>query len=395
MVGQLPPRRPVTDDDRDDLLIPLVSGVQELLFAPVSPFSDRPAFVAGPPPETGLAQAVQAVTQLNCRLWASRDKSGYSPRVNQYNGEVCGPYLDSIGENPTAGFVSPLFRGGQCYGVNYSFDFTFLNNQGSRQTLAQQTTGRLVGTYAVDVDGQDSWNFGFERQAVPGGPVVRVSQGTTFGRGNPDPVITNVAVVGGGGDDCGNPPTVVQPPATVTPVTPIEPRFTVNLPGVGPITVNVDLDDKGRPVICAPDVDTCISINPQFGIGIGGGDDGTDPPGGPTGPAPGDDGEPGAGQTAGNGQDAQGEAPPGSVLVGLKMNMTTIPPNANQYAPGAYRGAAYIYMGGNAGLDQDFAGSVLAQGQFVYAEKDNLTRWRVRANNDFVFNVVPYYRSVE
>jgi hypothetical protein len=83
------------------------------------------------------------------------------------------------------------------------------------------------------------------------------------------------------------------------------------------------------------------------------------------------------------------------VLVGLKVDVLEAPPFAREFAPGIYRGAAYIYMGGDAGLDQDFAGSMLSDGQFVHAEKDNLTCWRVRANTGFRLRVTPYYREVE
>jgi hypothetical protein len=52
-------------------------------------------------------------------------------------------------------------------------------------------------------------------------------------------------------------------------------------------------------------------------------------------------------------------------------------------------------MGGAAGLDQDFAGSALAQTQFVNAESENATRWRVQANPGYDVRVTPYYREVQ
>jgi hypothetical protein len=70
-------------------------------------------------------------------------------------------------------------------------------------------------------------------------------------------------------------------------------------------------------------------------------------------------------------------------------------PDGRQLASGVYRGGAYIYMGGEVALDQDFAGALLRDGQFVYAEKDNLTKWRVAANMGFNWNVTPYYRQAE
>jgi hypothetical protein len=52
-------------------------------------------------------------------------------------------------------------------------------------------------------------------------------------------------------------------------------------------------------------------------------------------------------------------------------------------------------MGGPEGLDQDYAGSMLSDGQFVFAEQDNLTRWRVAANIGYSWSVTPYYREVK
>jgi hypothetical protein len=83
------------------------------------------------------------------------------------------------------------------------------------------------------------------------------------------------------------------------------------------------------------------------------------------------------------------------VLVGLKFRIVQVPPHAREFAPGVYRGAAYIYMGGDDGLDQDYAGSMLRDGQFVFAEKENLTCWRVDANVGFKLVVTPFYREVE
>jgi hypothetical protein len=82
-------------------------------------------------------------------------------------------------------------------------------------------------------------------------------------------------------------------------------------------------------------------------------------------------------------------------LVGLKLDLLAAPSGAKQYVGGAYRGGAYIRMGTPVGLDQDFAGSLLIDGQFVFAEKDFLTKWRVAANPGYNWRVTPYYREVE
>lgn len=326
MVQSLPPARPIVKDDRDDLLIPLASGVQELLFAPVNPFNNRPAFVAGPEPETGLAQAVQGITRLNCRLWASSDKSGFSQRVNQYNGEVCGPYLAGIGENPTGASSLPPFNGGQCFGDVYLFDFTATDLQGNRFTSARATEGRLVGT-AIRVNLNGNPTAGYLRQLNPSAPVDFI--GIQIGNPGADlnPVISNVRRQSGLPDDCGNPPVLIQPPGTVVPVTPIVPTITINLPGVGPVTVNVELDPIGRPVIIAPDIGAEITVAPEFSVnpdidvslGDGGGGGGGGAP--PLDPEIGEpiDSPPGGG---GGGEDTGfGEPPEGRIWVGAYVQL--------------------------------------------------------------------------
>lgn len=395
MTGRLPPARPVNDDDRDEVLLPLVSGVQELLFAPVNPFNNRPAFVAGPPPDTGLARAVQEVTRLNCRIWASRDKSGYSPRVNQYNGEVCDPYLESLDENPDGGYVGPEFKGGQC-----AIDYFVNGNQ-----VLYGTDGQVLasGPFQVGVRGPIG---GLSWSDSAGGPVTGplAPNATGFyavlasgtgpqvifgnGQGGASGSITSVVPQGPVPDNCGDPSPVVQPPSTVTPKSPIVPTVPINLPGIGPITVTVNVDDKGRPVIIAPEIGVEVTVNPPDDDDDGEGGGGSSPP-------PGDVGNPGAGGSASAGDDAEGEAPPGKELVGLKLTLVNIPARPSTYAPGVYRGAAYIYMGTPTGLDQDYAGSMLREQQFVFAERKGLTKWLVKANDGYEINVVPYYREPE
>lgn len=395
MAGNLPPKRPVSDKDKDTILIPVASGLQELIFGNPGLFVDRPGFVSGPTPQTGLADGVQRLTRLNCRIWASRDKSGYSSRVNQYNADVCGPYLEGLGENPDEGFIEPPFEGGQCY-TEYSYIYSFLNpNTGLNEDSNQTVSGRIIGLSVVfNANGQTK-SGGIRRQLNPTSSIDFIPLGTTFNGSDLNQSIRNVQRQDGMPDDCGNPPTDVQPPATVTPGTPIVPTITVNLPGVGPTTINIDLGPDGTPTICAPDVEVCIDIDPSVEIGLPGGD-GTGGDGTGGGPPPGDIGTPGTGDTAGgNDGDAEGEAPDGSVLVGLELNLTTIPEDARLYAPGVYRGVCYVYMGAPGNLDHDPAGAMVRDGQFIFAEVDNLTAWRVASNAGYVINVIPYYREFE
>lgn len=344
---------------------------------------------SGPIPNIGVALARQA-----CRRYADNPGGVPGGVAAAFEG-VCRPYLDDIGYGQGPAIALP-FRDGQCYGVNYGFDFTFTNNQGARQTLAQQTTGRLIGAYAVDIDGQDSWQFGFERQAVEGGPVVRVVQGTTFGRGNPNPVITGVTALDAGAGSCGNPSPVVRPP--VPPPTPGPTREPFSPSPGTDIDIDVTIGPTGGITfnIGGPS----ITIDPfGGGGGDGGGSDnpGIDQPG--TAPSsglpPGDIGQPAAPVVTGPSGVASGCAPPNSVLVGIKVNILEPLPPVNQYDPAVYRGVCYAYMGtlGNLALNPE--GVALRNGQMLFAPLDNLTCWEVRANVSFLLRVTPYYRALE
>jgi hypothetical protein len=188
-------------------------------------------------------------------------------------------------------------------------------------------------------------------------------------------------------DNCGNAPAIdIEPPATVTPSTPIPPNITVTVPGFGPVTVTVDADDDGDTIFCVDELDTCFTVN--VGSDRGG-------PSDPAPPPPGDVGSPGASEATGIGGEAEGEAPEGEVLVGLALDLVSAPPSPKLFAPGVYRGAAYVFMGTDAGLDMDYAGSMLKDGSFIFAEKDNLTKWAVTANPGYNWSVTPFYREAE
>lgn len=392
MVQQLPPARGLQPRDTDELLIPLASGVKELLFAPVNPFNNRPGFIAGPTPATGLARAVQGVSRLNCRIWASRDKSGYSPRVNQYNGDVCGPYLDDLGENPFGGFVGPAFRGGQCQGVLYAvtFEYNLIATDGTTIEPKITATSNAIGPIS-GIRG-----FGLpEFQNI----VIDSGVGPDFVRTGSCPQgcyrnirLISIARVDGSPDGCGNVPTVVQPPGTVTPGTPIVPNIDIDLPGVGPINITVDIDADGNPVIIAPDIDGEITIAPD--VEFGGGDDGGGgDPGDPT-----DPGSPGGSEGTGLGGDAEGQAPPGQELVGLLVTVAEAPGDANKFANNSkqpFRGIGYVRMGYPNRLGLDISGGTVISPQFFHAQQRGLTNWAVAANTGFDLTIQPYYRDIE
>jgi len=392
--GTIQPYRPVNTDDRNEILLPVVGGLKELVYERPGLFIDRPGFIAGAEPDTALGAAVQAISRVNCRIWASRDKANYSQAVNQGNADLCGPYLDSIAERPASGEFKALVEGGQCpvfYNVDISYTIVlgFCENvQTFSEVFALGVLGPLnvftdnVGTPGGTSNLCDGFSYTNIRLVGASGAVSQ--RGSGFGVR-----LNNISVTRADGlpDTCGNAPVQYQPPTTIVPVTPLNRDITINLPGSGPLTVNVDLSPKGDIIVRSPELDVEVEVE------VGGSDDGGGGGGGNA-PPPGDVGNPGPGESTGEGGDSEGEAPEGSVLVGLLLDLIEAPAGAREFEPGVYRAGAYVYMGTPTGLDQDFAGSMLSDGQFIFAEKENLTRWRVRANNGFNWFVTPYYREV-
>lgn len=384
----------------------LVGGVEDMLRQAAAVGTGNQAnYIKDGEPESIYGKMQQATARQACRRIADDPSLTAGPFGVQME-NACRPYLESIGYGQSPSIGKP-FSGGQCP-VGY---------------LARYETRNRISTQF----NCGTWSDWTEQTGVlpastlPQGPITGIQTIRDFGSfpGNTNASVTyQVTAANGtyalnlGGTsgrlyytDCGEsweyrnlrwePVTAIDGECA-----PVPPTITIPPPPIGAPGPRIEPYNPGPGV----DIDIAVEVNIDgtididFGVGPVTidpfGDEPTGEPGG-GGPAPGDDGEPGDGETAGPAGDAEGEAPPGSVLVGLQMNMTFIPTEARTYSEGVYRGAAYIYMGGEAGLDQDFAGSLLRDGQFVYAEKDNLTRWRVRANNEFVFNVVPYYRSVE
>lgn len=393
MVGKQLPPRPVRPDEPPDIIAPVVGGLTELIFGQPGLFIDRPGFVAGAAPDTALGQAVQDLTRLNCRIWASSDKSDYSQAVNQGNSDLCGPYLDTLGEKPDPGTVGLPFTGGQCAGVSYRINWTDEQFFPDCSTLVgNPSVGGFIGPL-----GQVTYS-GSSPCPNALGTTSRISTGAG-----------NVVIGGAGGgvrttinsveredlapDNCGNPPPVIQPPTTVTPVTPIPPNINIELPGLGPIDITLELNPEGKPVVCIPELDICVTVEPPPTGDPGGGGD--PPGGGPSDGPPGDVGQPGGGAETGEGGNAEGEAPEGSVLTGVRVEILEFPGSRSIYTDVVFRGAYYVYMGVPGLLDHDPAGAMALADQFVFAQKDNLTAWRVSANKGYNLRVTPYYREVE
>jgi len=291
---------------------------------------------------------------------------------------ICKPYWDDQGrDGPTA---SPPFTGGQCP-TTYTVFVAGLNGSGQAATSNSGfgILGPIVGILRTPTGSPGSVAIGL---ATASQNITTAFGVTTTDANAASWSITSITRDDNLADSCGNPPSVIQP----GPNPPTDPG---PLPGPEPTT---DPDNPtGPPLFPIPPF-----LDPIVGpIPIVGPEDPQPAPNPPTGPPPGDIGDPGPPEDTGSGGDAEGEAPDGEILVGLKVDILASPPKARQFAPGVFRGAVYVYMGVTGNLDQDFGGSMLKSGQFFFAEKENLTSWLVSANNGYSFRVTPYYREVQ
>lgn len=393
----LPPRRPLQPEEREDSTDDLQNALGSVLGVAANVFIDRPGFVASNDEVDPLSAAVRGLTRLNCRRWAAADKSGFSPRVNNYNASVCDPYLESIGENPDGGDIGPEFLGGQCpidYFVNgtqtnYAVDGS-VDSSGPFQIAARGPVGGLSfsnsgGGPTIGPLAPGATAFYFFLNDANGRQLAGGN-----GNGGVRAAITSIVPQGPQPDTCGNPPTTYQPPNKVTPDTPVPPGITINLPGIGDITVNVDLDPTGDPRFTLPD------IGVDFGIELGGGDGDEDGGGGGEGVPPGYQGEPGSPVDVGPGEAAD-ETDPNRNLIGVLVQTIETPPRANQvfnFTETYTKGSYFVYFGGDGGLSLNPEGAIARQDQFYYAP-EGANRFRVVPNNGFTIRVTPFYEDSE
>ena len=335
----------------------------------------------------------QAAGRSACRIYNTGNIDLSDSATEKYE-RACRPYLDDI-YPPSAPTIGLPFRGGQC-AVDYLCVYKFNNilTNGQTQEPATQQSVTLLGPIGI-IYGTELPEWQNIRCLFDGGQETFLNTGSCDPRG----CYRNIEWVSitrsdGLPDDCGSvPPVVVQPDPNPDPN---PPPFIFNPSTDIDIDVDVDVDVDGRITF---NIGTGpITIDP-FGGG-GGGDDGGGGDGGGGGGGPsdgpiGDPGTPGTPVETDEDGEAEEEAPPDSILVGLLIDILESPPGANEFKPGVFRGAAYIYMGTPGALDQDLGGSMIRSGQFFFAEKDNLTVWEVNANIGFRLRVTPYYREVE
>lgn len=355
-----------------------------------------PNYIRDAQPGNAIDAIALAAARQGCRRY--QQKGGdYSGRRAARAERACRPYLESL--EPGKGIqIEQPFRGGQCV-AQYTATWqsrSFNQSTQSFEWVNSSFSGNLTGPVSVRnaATNTSCTTPGQTRQEwllVRGTGV----SATILASGCADvvPSYRNLVLtrVGGLPDNCGNPPPEVVPPSNPTSPLP---------PGPQPFTRGTDVD-----------VNIDVTINPDFSINVnvgtgpvtidpfadpvltdpggGGGDDGPN-----DGPA-GDPGAPGAPVTTGPGGDAEGAAPAGSVLVGVRVEVLTIPTSRARYTEEVYRGAYYVYMGTPGLLALHPSGAMVTVDQFTFADKDNLTRWRVRANDKWSIRATPYYREIE
>jgi hypothetical protein len=151
------------------------------------------------------------------------------------------------------------------------------------------------------------------------------------------------------------------------------------------VTATVQINSDGSFTVCIEELDTCFTIDPT-GLADDSGDSVI--------AAPGDIGDPGATEDTGLGDEAEGEAPAGQVLVGLQITVLAQPPTAKIFEGEVFRGLGWIYMGVPGNLALHPSGSTHRDTQFTFADRDNLTAWKVIAKSGYNLRVKPYYKEV-
>lgn len=406
--------RELSPTERANLVKRLTGGWGNLAKDAVNGVFDFGDFVESDAPRTPFGNAIRTTNRWACRVWSRSLKDSFPESANAFNQSICGGYLESISELPTDGSLDSPFSGGQCAGVNYTvtarvtaispYEPLTVENTitVTREGPITGVEGQSLATQSICTPPGGASNSGRtnvrairQRLIVRSGTLLTISPevGSVDGWGPATCILTadvvfpadvtttevlSIVRTDGLPDNCGNFPPTYTPPGIPGGLLPLAPTVSVDIPGVGPVDVSVSFDDDGNPVVCIPALDICATVDLPTG-------DNAD------GLGPGDIGEPATPVDTGAGGVAEGEAPPGMVIGALKINILSSPGNAKQFAPGVFRGAAYIYLGTSDGLDQDFAGSMLTDGQLILPEKDNLTKWKVFSNFGYNLRVTPFY----
>lgn len=363
------------------------------------------AFIAGPTPDNIFGATVQDKYRKACDAWSNGPDwvTGLSPQGRAAFSNFCGPYLEGNGSgDPVLGSDPPAFTGGQCVGVTYRVGGTFtggtlvfcsngFEQPDPTQQIEDFVTVNAVGPVSsirtVEIapgcrGGAGRW--GFEIVDANGTRTIELRNGASVTSWKGYSVAAALRRLDGQPDTCGDPPPpppVIRPNPNPRP----DPDFE---PGEEPRP-----DPDGKPIIPMPEICTdlfgCIKI-PDLPFPDLSGDGGPEFP--PTGP-----GAPGQPVDTGAGGDEEGEAPEGSVLLGIKVDILTPAPfgrRAQFISDPPYIGAAYVYLGWPGQLELQPEGTYLRSGDFFVAPL-SATAWRVRATIGYNLRVTPYYAAIE
>lgn len=346
------------------------------------------SYLATGSPSSIPGKISQAAGRSACRIYGSGSVELSASAATRYE-SACRPYLASLGAGAPAELKIP-FSGGQCAGVFYQFKRTGANSSGTPLSESQYIcSGQYGGPLSVEkVEFNNGASARFEVVSrLANGSIQR----TVLFQGPNTPqifaTIKDVVRCDGLADTCGNPPPEVKQPAPGPDGSPPPFRFNPD-PGLS-VDIDVDLNPDGSITF---DIGTGdITIDP-FPDGDGGGGGGgvvpTPRPG-----AAGASSDTGAG-AGGEGGSAEGEAPEGKVLTGVKVSVLAASPDRRRYTKDVDRGVAYVYMGTpTEGLGLEPTGATLRDGQFFFAQKDYLTSWRVTARLGYNLRITPYYKD--
>lgn len=362
--------------------------------------SGNPTYIRDGNPVSIVGQLNLATARQMCRRWA-RQVGSVDPGANEGYAGMCRPYLESINEWPGAATVSPAIPGGQCatsYVVRIPGTFVRRKCSGGAENGRTTVTGN---DNSVTIPGPITSIDRITTLTGPCGPrnfVWRVCN--VYGTCLNTSIQTAGAAIDerlefiggpqisrqdGQPDTCPTGPVIYTPPTPIAPTLPpqrfnpssnvyVEIDASINAFGVafiniGGVNFQIDPFGKSKPPLAPPE-------------GGGSAD-------------PGDRGEPGSPVDI-DADDAQGEAPAGQVLTGVKVEVLSAEGFVNKTETSwglVYRGACYVFLGGEPGLDLQPEGSTLVSGQFFEAP-ENSTKWRVCANVGYNLRVTPYYREV-
>jgi hypothetical protein len=366
-------------------------------------FLDKPSFIASTDDRVLPIAAVRSIAQLNCRRWARRDQSQLSTRVNVGNAALCGPYLSGIGEEPEAGQLGPPFSGGQCELAYSPIGLYTVNcgaNAGSRRQwgIAGTITGPIrgvrveSGSWVVYNGSGDAFSCidttTFRGLIFAGeGTEIACSQLSIQADAAIDVAISDVVPINHL-DNCGNPPLEISQPSPRPGLEPILPGFEFPIPGIGSIGLDLVGEIGDLIGIEIPSIEVSFEL-PQPSEFFRG----PDAPTGPDDGIPGDQGVAGEPQEGGDNDPPEGEDD--KVLTGVLVEILDTPPRASGMFNNTefyVRGPYWVFMGGDAGLEQAPGAAIAKSVQYFHAPP-NANRWRVVPNNGFRVKVVPFYKE--